>query len=259
MERRYTDSELAEILAGASNRQAGGGQDGWSVEQVYAMAAELGIDPDNVRRELARHSTVEEPAVGTTETIPNMTIAVGGPKGLTLRRRMRGELPTVAIEDIAEDARRSFGKIRRLESRNDELLVVGTIEGADAELTVEAGPKFSVMSMSLRFLRIGRWIHGLVQFLVALIVLFGFGPNGGSFIDLLIPWLAYGGIGFGVATALTFLVARSARVKAERAFELQANRAARMLNASLPDSAQIDSSASIEPDSDLNKRLRHEH
>lgn len=255
MERRYTDSELAEILAGASDRQAGVGQDGWSVEQVIAMAAELGIDPESVKRELAVRNVATEPVAGTTETIPNMTLAFGGPKGVTLRRRMQGELPTIAIEDIAEDARRSFGKIKRLESRNDELLIEGTIEGADAELTVEAGPKYSVMSLSLKFLKIGRWIHGFMQMLVAVIVLFGVGQYAYGPMSLFLPWLMYGLFGFAIGTGLTFLVARNARAKAEKAFELQANRAARMLNASLPASE----SESSQTDPALDQRLRHEH
>ena len=258
MERRYTDSELAEILAGASNRQSGGGQEGWSVEQVIAMAAELGIDSDNVRSELARRSAIPEPKAGTTETIPNMSLTVGGPKGLTLRRRMQGELPTIAIEDIAEDARRSFGRIKRLESRNDELLVIGTVEGADAELRVEASSKYSVMSMSLQFTKIGRWIHVVTQLVIAMFAVFVIAPSSIIAFYFFTSWLMVAALGSLVATGLTFLVARNARVKAEKAFELQANRAARMLSATSVDSSQ-GATETPERSSDLNKRLRHEH
>lgn len=258
MDRRYTDSELAEILAGASNRQSGEGQDGWSVEQVYAMAAELGIDSENVRSELAQSSPTLENTVGTTETIPNTSLVVGSPKGLTLRRRMKGELPTIAIEDIAEDAKRSFSRVKRLESRNDELLVEGSIAGADAELTVEAGSKYSVISLSLRFTKIGHWIHSVTQ-LIALLIAFTTVATtyGASSADFFFAWFLFGLGAFVCGTGISFFVAKSARASAEKAFELQANRAARMLNASSAEPSQLETAK--EADSNLNKRLRHEH
>ncbi|MCH7945080.1 MAG: hypothetical protein IIC73_03575 [Armatimonadetes bacterium] len=257
MERRYTDSELAEILAGASKRQAGGGQDGWSVEQVMAMAAEIGIDSESVRRELAQFATASEPSAGATETIPDPRLEIGGPKGLTLRRRMRGELPTIAIEDAAEDARRSFSKIRRLESRNDELLVEGSIDGADAEFSVESGTKYSTMSLTLRFTRIGRWIHGVTQSLVAVYVVINSTNSWISYWQ--ITWFVLAVIGFLAGTGLTLLVARSARAKAEKGFELQANRAARMLSATATAVSGVEPSKQETSDQQLDHRLQHGH
>ena len=257
MERRYTDSELAEILAGASKRQAGGGQEGWSVEQVMAMAAEIGIDPESVRQELAQHRAAPVLSTGATETIPDARLEIGGPKGLTFRRRMQGELPTIAIEDAAEDARRSFTKIRRLESRNDELLVEGSIDGADAEFRVESGPKFSTMSLTMRFTRIGRWIHAVTQLFVVFFVAIVSLSSATTYWILL--WIVLGPVGFLAATGLTFIVARTARVKAEKGFELQANRAARMLSATASTGTSVEPSKQETSDQQLDRRLQHGH
>ena len=141
---------------------------------------------------------------------------------------------------------------------NLALLVVGTVEGADAELTVEAGPKYSVMSMSLRFTKIGRWIHVVTQLVIAMFAVFVIAPSSIIAFYFFMSWLMVAALGSLVATGLTFLVARNARVKAEKAFEIQANRAARMLSATSVDSSQGVTETS-ERSSDLNQRLRHEH
>ncbi len=256
MDRRFSDAEVAELLSAAAQRQSGGGKEGWTTDQVLAMAAELGIDGDSVRAEFARTSPAKEQVGGTTELIPGLAGGIGVPKGVVFRRRMLGQLPGHALDDVAEDARRTFNKVKRLERRPDELMVEGTFEGAEASAFVEVGPKYSSVEMSIEFGRRSRTINILLQatafFFALMIATNQYGP---FFENFVVPLVMFSAIAFGLSVLIANLTSRRIIAKAERAFELQANRAARMLYVAHPD--LVDEANAQRTDSTgLHSRLR---
>ncbi len=230
MDRRYSDAEVAELLSAAAQRESGGGKDGWTADQVLAMAAELGIDGDSVRAEFDRSKPAKEQSGGTTELSPGLSGGIGVPKGVVLRRRLKGQLPGHALDDVAEDARRTFNKVRRLERRPDELLVEGTFEGTEASVIVEVGPRYSSIEMHIEFTRRARIIHYALQvtaFFVALMIATNqYGP---FFENFVIPLVILSVIAFGLAAVIATVTSRRIVARAEKVFELQSNRAARML------------------------------
>jgi hypothetical protein len=253
MERRYTDAEVAELLSAAAQRQSGGGKEGWTAEQVLAMAGELGIDRELVRTQIAASELDATALASTTEIIPSSALSFGAPRNVTLRRRVRGRVPEYAIEDAAEDARRSLSKVRRLEVRQDELIVEGSYPGVQAVLYIESNPSHSVISLSLDNRRCARWIHVVSQ----AIVLFFSGMNyigqvswAGWFFVLL---ALFASLAFGIGSLLSFIVARTARMKAEKDFGLISHRVAR--------SAQQSAEEPVggQPRPTLRERLRPGH
>jgi hypothetical protein len=114
MERRFTDAEVTEVLSAAAQRQAGGGKEGWTADQVLAMAAELGIDPEHVKPVLGSHGASAVQPSGTTEIVPSGSVSVGAPQNIVLRHRIRKRVPSAAIQDAADDARRMFRRVRRI-------------------------------------------------------------------------------------------------------------------------------------------------
>ena len=238
MDRRFSDAEVAEILSAAAQREEGGGKEGWTSDQVLAMAAELGIDPESVRAEMVRSRPAVEPAGGTTELIPGRFPGVGAPKGLHFRRRMRGALPEHALDDVAEDARRSFTKLKRLERRPDELIVEGTFYDADATVFVEVGPKYSSIEFRLDFGRLARVVHivwQIVGFMFTMYVWTSSHTTGGPWV--FIPLLIFSAFAYLLSLLTVGIACRRTVARAEKAFELQSNRAARMLYATHPELA----------------------
>jgi len=227
MERRYTDAEVAELLSAAAQRQSGGGNEGWTAEQVIAMAGELGIDKDIVGSQIAADDVENAHLVNTTEVLPSKGVTIGAPRNVALRLSIRGQVPASAIEDAAEDAKRSFTKVKRLEVRNDELVVDGAYPGVEARLYIESNPTHSAVSLSLDNRRSSSWIHLVTQAIVLYIggALTVSGVSSALWFFVFIALFA--AIGFGIGSLLTAIVTRKARQKAEKDFELISHRVAR--------------------------------
>jgi hypothetical protein len=227
MDQRYTDSEVAELLSQAAQRQSGGGKDGWTADQVLAMAEELGIDRDHVRTLIAAKAAPTFGAPSASEVLPSSSPSYGSPRNVTLRRRIRGRVPTPAIEDAAEDARRCFNKVRRLELRTDELIVDGSYPGVVANLYIESNATHSTVSLSLDYRRAARWSHFISQAVIlysAGAAYIGNVSGPGWFFAIL---AFYTVLAFLVGTLVTFVVGRQARQRAEKDFEMLARRLTR--------------------------------
>src|ERR1044071_1053420 len=100
---RYTEQQLAEILRRAAERQEGleSESDGrFSLAEIQQIASEVGIAPAHVHAAAAELQQVPPlPSSG----------ALGAPTAFRFERWIDGEVPTSAISELFDIARREVG------------------------------------------------------------------------------------------------------------------------------------------------------
>jgi|GEM_PF-2818506 len=124
-DRRYSDKEVGEILKIAAEMQAGlagaGTAEGVTLEELKRVAAEVGMDPENV--ELAAREIRSNPPDGSRNS-------------LLLERTLRGELTEEAWEDLVTELRRYTGKRGRTEQNGNAREWVGHLGIGSVMLSV---------------------------------------------------------------------------------------------------------------------------
>lgn len=105
MSRRYTEAELRIIFAKATEEEQaelselGAMPDGFSLDEIKRIGAEVGIDSLSLERAARSVEPVGRGHAGLA----------GGPTSLSVERRVKGELGTVQASDILSVIRREMG------------------------------------------------------------------------------------------------------------------------------------------------------
>jgi hypothetical protein len=101
-EPRYTDQELAVILKRAAELQDGAGDARYSLAEVKQIAAEAGIAPEQVEAAAValRRERLREPAARSGY--------LGAPTRIRFERTIDGEVPSTAIPELIDIARRAL-------------------------------------------------------------------------------------------------------------------------------------------------------
>lgn len=106
--KRFSDKEMAKIIRKASEIQNGGGSslDGVSESELRAVAAELGIDPENLNS-----------AIREVESNIGSKNFWGGPYEVDIARTIPGVLTDESWEDVVTDLRKVFEETGEIAQR----------------------------------------------------------------------------------------------------------------------------------------------
>lgn len=209
-DRRYTDAELALILRRAAERQAQSSSDGYSLREIQAIAAEVGIDPAQVSEAALSLHRPERTADAPTPELGRVSFDAALP----------GELTPDECAELVRVLRRRwdmYGVTRREpgglvwgahDGFGHSWLMVGSTRGrTKLELGDDRRSSAHIAGM----------LVGLGTFLAGFLALIPTVPDSGALVGLLVPLLGTSGaVGWGASRlALRRLTAKwGARVRA---------------------------------------------
>ncbi len=237
--RRYTEQEVSLILQQAAEAQLraperGSGvaaREGMSLAELEAIAAEAGLDVEQVRRAATELTTRPAAASGF----------VGAPTRMSVEREVPGELPASAHDLVTDAIRRHTGT-----GLDGEV----TIAGRSLHWTLEGLSGWTTVSVSTRA---GRTLvhvdRGLTGYAAALFVLLGVGggiTGGSSALALALGTAMTGLAATGVGAAVlggSYLLGRGIYRRKAEAIEREIHLLADVVAASVAEAIEAEREA----------------